>query len=186
MKRLRFPLAMPYDVLDFVVRFRASRAELAVLGEPGFVETDSSRMFGTSEYFWGFETAEGLRLQVCWHQGYDDVTVHADPPDPAATIAALRALGLSAEFEARTLAHEKRLQRGHARGTVWLFFEREATAPAAVFSRKQHADAWLARSRSSGALVAYPLDLPLSELAKVWGSNVQSESYAYVDGVQLA
>jgi hypothetical protein len=167
------------------VTFGTSREGLASLGEPAYIETDGARTAGPPEYFWGFETPEGLRLQICWTDPYDGhATVHADPPDAAAAIAALRALGLRADFEARPLPKEAWLPRRHARGAVWLFLELGRAEPAAVFSRKQLADAWLAKSRKSGALIPYPLDLPLDEAAKRMEGLPGGERYEYVEGVQ--
>jgi hypothetical protein len=185
MRRLTFPWAIPYGLNDYVVTFYLPREALASLGEPAFIETDGDRTRGPREFFWGFETQDGLRFEVCWDEGHGEVMVYADPPDSEGAITALRSLGLSADFKAHPLAPGVRLQRGQARGAVWLFTERGGGAPAAVFSRRQHADTWLSQSRKSGTLSAYPLDLPLAEVEKRFDGPVAGERYEYEDGVRI-
>jgi hypothetical protein len=137
MRRLTFPIVMPYPLFDWVVEFGATREALRPLGEPGFIEgleaTPSDRAF-----FWAFETEGGLRFQVRWSETLQGASVTADPPAPRQVVEALRSLGLTVEFETRELPKEKLQRKGQAQGAVW------------VFTRKALAEQWLARNRFSG------------------------------------
>jgi len=201
MRRLGFPCVIPYSSRgEHVVSFDATRALLEPLGRPAYVEDDSSRTSGGREVFWAFEREDGLRFEVVWREPYEVAVVHADPPDAEQVIAALRSLGLEGPFDKHQLPEGRSLRRGHARWAVWLFTGQNAAMPTAVFSRKQLADAWLAQTRYSGTLVAYPLDrslydpersfgvqhLPLegsAEAQQYVGTTV--ESYVYVAGKQV-
>ncbi|QRK06571.1 hypothetical protein JQX13_41870 [Archangium violaceum] len=159
MRRLRFPIVMPYRrSSDYLVWIPATREVLLPLGAPGYVEDDPTRTGGMREFFWAFEAENGLRFQVSWDEGAGGALVQADPPDAQQTISALRALGVDAAFEINTVPEGLPLRRYHAFGAVWLFTGQGAAQPTAVFSRKQLADEWLARTKYSGTLVAYPLD----------------------------
>ncbi|AEI69191.1 DUF7710 domain-containing protein [Corallococcus macrosporus] len=201
MRRLGFPYVIPYSAGEHVVSFGATRAVLEPLGQPAYVDDDSSRTAGGREVFWAFEREDGLRFEVVWKEPYGVAAVHADPPDAEQVITALRSLGLEGPFEKHHLPEGRSLRRGHARWAVWLFTGQNAAMPTAVFSRKQLADAWLAQTRYSGTLVAYPLDRSLYDAARSFGvqhlppdgsAEAQQyvgttvESYVYVAGKQVA
>ncbi|WP_420042712.1 DUF7710 domain-containing protein [Cystobacter fuscus] len=185
---------------DCLVWFQATREVLLPLGAPGYVEDDPSRTAGGREFFWAFETESGLRFQVTWDEPGTFALVQADPPDAQQTIVALRSLGVEATFEVQPIPEGLPLPRFHARGAVWLFTGQGAARPTAVFSRKQVADAWLAKTKFSGTLVAYPLDTSLYEMeshlarralppahsvAAQSYAEPAGESYEYVEGTQL-
>ncbi|WP_240360958.1 DUF7710 domain-containing protein [Pyxidicoccus caerfyrddinensis] len=191
---------MPYGHSGWVVEFPASRELLQVLGEPGFIEDDPTRTAGGRELFWAFEMEGGLRLVLLWGESMEYASVSADPPEPERVIEALRALGLNAPFQKRQLPAEEQLPALQARGAVWVFTGRGASEPAAVFSRKQLADAWLARNRFSGTLVAHPLDISQYDLERRLRPSmvpeiereeaqryvgVLGERYEYVEGSQV-
>ncbi|WP_375766432.1 hypothetical protein NR798_32740 [Archangium gephyra] len=201
MRRLTFPVVLPYELREWVVQFPATRDVLHPLGEPGNIEEDSTRTHGGREFCWAFETEDGLRLGVVWAESQKYVAVVADPPEPQRAIAALRALGLEAPFETRALPEALPLRRGHARGAVWLFTGEGAAQPTAAFSRKQLADDWLAKNRFSGTLVPYPLDRSRYEYDRDWGQaalpppgsdeaqryvGTVGERYEYFEGRQLS
>ncbi|AGC43456.1 hypothetical protein MYSTI_02129 [Myxococcus stipitatus DSM 14675] len=201
MRRLGFPYVIPYSEGEHVVSFGATRAVLEPLGQPAYVEDDSSRTVGGREVFWAFEREDGLRFEVVWKEPSEVAAVHADPPDAEQVITALRSLGLEGPFEKHQLPEGRSLQRGHARWAVWLFTGQNAAMATAVFSRKQLADAWLAKTRYSGTLAAYPLDRPLYDAERSFGvqhlpaegsSEAQQyvgsmvERYVYVAGMQVS
>ncbi|HYO68437.1 MAG TPA: hypothetical protein VEU33_20380 [Archangium sp.] len=202
MRRLTFPTVMPYQQHECVVEFPATREVLSPLGEPGFIEDDASRTAGGRELCWAFEMEDGLRLGVVWSEPIQYAGVVADPPEAGRAILALRELGVEADFKTRELPEGfSPLRRGHARGAVWLFTGEGSAQPTAVFSRKQLADAWLARTRFSGTLVPYPIDVSRYEHDRSWGQvtlpppgseeaqryvgNV-GERYEYFEGRQLS
>ncbi|MFY0569295.1 DUF7710 domain-containing protein [Archangium lansingense] len=170
MRRLTFPTVMPYGECEAVVWFPATRDVLSSLGEPVYIEEDSMRTAGGREWFWAYETEDGLRLLLVWAEPYGAVSVVADPPEPQRAIAALRELGIEAPFEKSQLPEGfAPLKRGYAQGAVWLFTGEGAAQPTAVFSRKQLADDWLARTRFTGTLVPYPIDRSRYEFERIWG-----------------
>ncbi|NMO14245.1 hypothetical protein HPC49_07980 [Pyxidicoccus fallax] len=200
MRRLRFPYVMPYSQHDWVVSFAASRETLAPLGTAGFIEEDPTRTASGREFYWAFERDDGLRFDVVWYEPIESAVVRADPPDANQAIAALRSLGVDADFEQRQLPDEFQPKLRHARAAVWVFTGKGATQPTAVFSRKQSADKWLAKTGYSGVLVAYPLDSSLHEFERNFGSQglpppnspeaqafvgTLGERYEYVDGRQV-
>jgi hypothetical protein len=200
MRRLRFPVVIPYGDTGWVVEFPASRELLQVLGEPGYIEDDPTRTAGGRELLWAFEMEGGLRLVLLWGESMEYASVSADPPEPERVIEALRALGLNAPFEKRHLPSEEQLPAFQARGAVWVFMGRGALEPTAVFSRKHLADAWLARNRFSGTLVAHPLDVSQYDLERKLRPStvpvlerdeaqryvgVLGERYEYVEGRQV-
>lgn len=200
MRPVSFPVAISYDDEDWVVNFASTREDLWPLGEPGFIEEDSLRTAGGREFHWAFETEDGLRFIVRWSEAMEYSGVVANPPDPSAVVAALRKLGLNATFTTRELPAHRHLQRRMARGCVWLFTGEGAAQVTVVFSRKALADAWLAKMKLSGELVAYPLDTSVYEAERHWGipevpdlgpEGIQrfvgrvAERYAYRDGKPL-
>ena len=90
MRRLTFPTVMPYSQHECVVEFPATREVLSPLGEPGFIEDDSSRTAGGRELFWAFEMEDGLRLELVWYEPIQYAGVVADPPEAQRAIRALR------------------------------------------------------------------------------------------------
>jgi hypothetical protein len=92
--RLPFPVRLkPYNVGGF----HATRDELrAALGEPHFVETDSTRTFGGDENMWAWELPSGQRLLIVVQVPYGVVLIYCDPPDPEPVIGAL---GIDSEKE---------------------------------------------------------------------------------------
>ncbi|WNG47503.1 hypothetical protein F0U60_27825 [Archangium minus] len=201
MRRLRFPIVMPYlRSGDYLVSFPATRELLLPLGQPGYVEDDPTRTAGGRELFWAFEAENGLRFQVAWPELGEFALVAADPPDAQQVIATLRALGVDAVFEVQPAPEGLPLPRYHARGAVWLFTGQGAAQPTAVFSRKQLADEWLARTKYSGTLIAYPLDMsrydmdrrmdkfplpPAHSAAAQSYVGLTGERYEYIDGKQM-
>ncbi|CAM4137659.1 DUF7710 domain-containing protein [Corallococcus exiguus] len=169
MRPVSFPVATTYEDEDWVVTFASTREELRPLGEPGFIEEDSLRTAGGREFHWAFELESGLRFSLRWSEEMKYSVVVADPPDPSAVVAALRALGMNTEFVTRELPEDRHLRRRMARGCVWLFTGEGAVQVTAVFSRKALADAWLAEKHLSGELVAYPLDTSVYEAERRWG-----------------
>jgi len=89
-------LPFPVHLKPFIVAgFRATRDELrAILGQPHFVETDSTRTFGGDEDNWAWELPSGLRFLLVLQVPYDKAVLHCDPPDAAPVI---EALGIEAE-----------------------------------------------------------------------------------------
>ncbi|HEX5750692.1 MAG TPA: hypothetical protein VFZ09_30980 [Archangium sp.] len=161
---------MPYANHEPVVGFPATRSALSPLGDPGFIEDDHTRTASGRELWWAFEREDGQRLSLMWAEPIEYATVIADPPEPQRVIPALRELGVEASFELCPLPEEfSPLRHGHARGAVWLFTGEGSAQPTAVFSRKQLADAWLAKNRFSGTLVPYPLDMSRYEHDRSWG-----------------
>ena len=53
--------------------------------------------------------------------------------------------------------------------SVWVFNGVGATFPAAIFSDREKAEAWIARHGLSGTLTRYPIDEPIYEWAIVRG-----------------
>src|SRR5262245_51854946 len=90
------PLTFPVRLKPFMVAgIRATREELREdLGEPHFVETDSTRTFGGDEDNWAWELASGQRLLLVLQVRYQIAIVYCDPPDPKPVIAAI---GIDAE-----------------------------------------------------------------------------------------
>ena len=168
MRRLTFPVVMPYDLFDWGVGFAANREALCPMGEPGFIEDDPYRTASGREFFWAFEVDGGVRFQVRWSEPLQAATVVADPPAPRQVVNALRSMGMAVAFETRELPEEKRLRKAHAQGAVWIFTGNGAAQATAVFTRKALADQWLERNRFSGQLVAYPLDVSIHDAEKNW------------------
>jgi hypothetical protein len=71
-----------------------------LLGEPHFIETDSTRTYGGDEDSWAFVLPSGQRCVVLLRVPYDHAIIYADPP---ALEPVLSALGIP--------AGEPRLQR---------------------------------------------------------------------------
>jgi hypothetical protein len=86
-KCLPFPVHLkPY----MVAGIRALREELrADLGEPHFVETDSTRTFGGDEDNWAWELASGQRFLLVLQVPYGRAIIYCDPPDPKPVILSL-------------------------------------------------------------------------------------------------
>lgn len=183
-----------------VVSFAADRSVLAPLGEPSFVEEDTSRTFGGVESFWSFEASSGLRFQVALHESVSKAFVIADPPDGERVVAALKSLGVIASFAVHPPHPDDIPVRAVARRSVWVFVGDGSDLPTAVFSRKLAADEWISRARVSGRLLAYPLDSSRYEVARDLGAadalalpidGIQTfvgnmgERYRYRDGVLI-
>src|SRR5262245_13162992 len=86
-KLLPFPVRLkPY----MVAMMTATRAELrATLGDPHFVETDSTRTYGGDEDNWAWELPSGQRFLLVLRVPYHVAVLYCDPPDPASTVVAL-------------------------------------------------------------------------------------------------
>lgn len=54
--------------------------------------------------------------------------------------------------------------------SVWVFCGNSATFPSAVFSKREHAEEWIAEYELSGTLTAYPVDRPAYDWAIETGS----------------
>src|SRR5262249_7870229 len=90
-------LPFPVDMKPYMVaELRATRDELrGNLGEPHFVETESTRTCGGEEDNWAWELASGQRLLLVWSGAFGGGAVlMCDPPDPNPAIIAL---GIDAE-----------------------------------------------------------------------------------------
>ncbi len=75
---IKMPLSLP---LWQLARFPISRVELrSRLGEPHFVETDSSRTCGGDEDGWAFVLPSGQRILVLLHVNYHLAYIISDPP----------------------------------------------------------------------------------------------------------
>src|SRR6516162_9306933 len=76
---LPFPVHLkPY----MVAGIRTTRAELrAMLGEPHFVETDSTRTYGGDEDAWAYTLPSGQRVVVVLRVPYHIAVFSADPPE---------------------------------------------------------------------------------------------------------
>jgi hypothetical protein len=73
-----------------VAGFRATREESRIaLGEPHFVEIDSTRTFGGDEDNWGWELPTGQRLLLVLQVPYCRIVLYCDPPDPQPAVVAL-------------------------------------------------------------------------------------------------
>ncbi len=156
MRSLRFPVALWNQ--EPILAFPATREVIAVLGLPGFIETDAFATHGGREYFWAFEQA-GLRLCVEWHENYEQARVAADPPDSEGIVTFLNQLGIYAEFTALAPQQPPVITESRvAIGAVWVLVEDDASSPTAVFTTKQRADAWIRDARASGELTVYPLN----------------------------
>lgn len=85
------PLAFPCHFKPYIVGgIRASRNDMrAALGEPHFVETDSTRTSGGDEDMWAWELKSGQRFLLVLQVPYSQVQILCDPPDPEPVIAAL-------------------------------------------------------------------------------------------------
>ena len=85
------PLPFPVRLKPFIVGgFRATRSEMrSALGEPHFVETDSTRTFGGDEDMWAWELPSGQRFLLVLQVPYGLLQILCDPPEPQAVIAAL-------------------------------------------------------------------------------------------------
>jgi hypothetical protein len=86
-KRLSFPVHLkPY----MVAGLKATREELrAWLGDPHFIETDSTRTFGGDEDNWAWELPSGQRFLLVLQVPYGLAALYCDPPDSAPVVAAL-------------------------------------------------------------------------------------------------
>ena len=84
---LPFPVHLkPY----MVAGIRTTRAELrAALGEPHFVETDSTRTFGGDEDNWAWELHSGHRLLLVLQVPYGHAIIYCDPPEAEPVVASL-------------------------------------------------------------------------------------------------
>jgi hypothetical protein len=89
-------LPFPVHLKPYIVGgFQATRDQLrAVLGQPHFVETDSTRTFGGDEDMWAWELPSGLRFLMVLQVPYGKAVLHCDPPQVGPVVAAL---GLDAE-----------------------------------------------------------------------------------------
>lgn len=89
-------LPLPVHLKPYIVgRLWATREELrAALGQPHYVETDSTRTLGGDEDDWAWELPSGLRLLLVLQVPYGQAMLCSDPPDLAAVVAAL---GIDAE-----------------------------------------------------------------------------------------
>jgi len=87
MKRLQMPLSLPLWELAFL---RATRPQMhALLGEPHFVETDSTRTAGGEEDAWAYLLPSGQRVLVILAVPYGRVRIIADPPEAGPVILSL-------------------------------------------------------------------------------------------------
>lgn len=88
---------------------------------------------------------------------------------------------------------------GDPESRVWVFNGARASFPAAVFSTRALAEAWIAEHRLSGVLTAYPLDQSVYDWVREKGffkkeisdpallagfSSAHQEHYHYDDGVR--
>jgi hypothetical protein len=89
-------LPFPVHLKPYIVAgIRATREELrAALGQPHFVETDSTRTFGGDEDMWAWELPSGRRFLLVLQVPYGQAELLCDPPDAASVVAAL---GIDAE-----------------------------------------------------------------------------------------
>jgi hypothetical protein len=79
MTKLALPAKLPMWELCLL---KITRPEMrAMLGEPHFVETDSSCTFGGEEDGWGFTLPSGQRVVIVLRVPYHDAVFSADPPD---------------------------------------------------------------------------------------------------------
>jgi hypothetical protein len=90
------PLAFPVHLKPYMVAgIKATRAELRqALGDPHFVETDSTRTFGGDEDNWAWRLPSGQRVLLVLQVPYGSVVLYCDPPDPNP---AVEALGIDAD-----------------------------------------------------------------------------------------
>jgi hypothetical protein len=87
MTPLRMPLSLP---LWELASLEASRPQMrALLGEPHFVETDSTRTAGGEEDGWAYILPSGQRVLIILGVPYCHVRLIADPPELGPVLAAL-------------------------------------------------------------------------------------------------
>lgn len=168
MQRLRFPVHIFSDFQDFqaceIALFPADKSLFQILGGPGFIEPDSFRTVGGTEFYWAFEH-EGLRFMITLNEFQPLAMVTANPPDPDGVKKALKLLGIEAPVTiSHTHAAPTKCAKNIARYGVWVFQSGTDLIPLAVFSCKQNADAWISQHQMSGTLRAYPLDISRSEV----------------------
>src|SRR5437764_402172 len=91
---IRLPL--PVDLKPYMVAgIRSTREELrTALGEPHFVESDSTRTYGGDEDMWAWELPSGQQMLLVLHVPFRVATLYCDPANPAP---AFVALGIDAE-----------------------------------------------------------------------------------------
>jgi hypothetical protein len=89
-------MPFPVHLKPYIVAgIRTTRDELrSALGQPHFVEMDSTRTFGGDEDMWAWELPSGQRFILILQVPYGKAMLLCDPPDPAAVVAAL---GIDAE-----------------------------------------------------------------------------------------
>jgi hypothetical protein len=79
MTTLPLPAKLPMWEL---CNFKITRPELrAMLGEPHFVETDSTRTYGGDEDAWAYTLPSGQRVVVVLRVPYHIAVFSADPPE---------------------------------------------------------------------------------------------------------
>lgn len=84
-------LAFPVHLKPYIVGgFLTTRDELrSALGQPHFVETDSTRTFGGDEDMWVWELPSGQRFLLVLQVPYGNAILHCDPLDPGPVVQAL-------------------------------------------------------------------------------------------------
>jgi hypothetical protein len=98
------PLTMPVDLPIWAVgTLKVRELELqAMLGEPHYVETDSTRTCGGEEQGWAYALPSGQRLLIVLAVPVSMAELYCDPPDMGP---ALAALGIAAD-DPRLVHHE--------------------------------------------------------------------------------
>lgn len=87
MTPLRMPLSLP---LWELASLESSRPHMhALLGEPHFVETDSTRTVGGEEDAWAYLLSSGQRVLIILEVPYHRVRLIADPPELGPMLMAL-------------------------------------------------------------------------------------------------
>ena len=88
------PIPFPAKLDPWMVAHtRITRDEAsAVLHEPHFVETETTRTAGGEEHNWGFEFPCGMRVLIELHVPYKYAAIYSDPPDAATALVYLKEL----------------------------------------------------------------------------------------------
>lgn len=89
MDRLELPIKWhAYEIACF----KQSDSELrSALGEPHYIETDSTRTFGGEESLWAYNL-EGVPFAIVCRIPYSDTVVYAKDPQPKGVLAKVASL----------------------------------------------------------------------------------------------
>ena len=98
------PYKGPKPTFWLVAAFKMSNSEARkLIGEPHFIETDSTRTFGGNEDIWSFELESGQHIGVCSQVPYGIVHLLSDRPEVKEILEALELpkelIGDKSQFE---------------------------------------------------------------------------------------